>query len=157
MNKKIKSESELYDLSLSLLNKEDIDMSQLSEAEKSEIEQNMKLIQMIQGSEKSIMPRKASLSRTLNNLYQETEEESRDWSSFFSGLFTKKRALAYVLPALLVIAGINISSQSTFDVKAAQALTNEIQEDFLTLSKEMEEMEALNINLLSSDFDITTL
>lgn len=142
--------SHIWDAVFCLQVRKKVDLSVFSAEERKEIEKYLEIIKAIEVSQESIpVPSKISFNKMLLSLPEENVSRKGGWGHFFSKLRGDARQwMAIPAFGLLALSFVMWSSQKTeIRVVAAEQLSEEIQNDFQEMYRDIEEIELLKKEL----------
>ena len=142
------SHEKLWDATLKIADGETVDLSKFSTEEQLEIKENLEIIKALE-STKEPSPSKGAFNEFLSELPtpQTKQRTTHDWGQFFKTLFDSHHRWA-TLPAmgvLLISLTLWGPKQNEVNLILAEAeiLNQEIQRDFVDVSRELEELQKL--------------
>lgn len=143
--------SHIWETVFSLQEGKDVDLSVFSAEEQDKIKESLAIIKAIETSQEDIpVPSKTSFNEMLSTLSEKkSSREKSDWRHFFTRLRGDARQWM-AIPALGLLAisvAIWPSQKTETRVVAAEQLSEEIQNDFQEMYREIEEIELLKKEL----------
>lgn len=148
MVKKLIGHEKLWDATLKIADGETVDLSKFSTEEQLEIKENLKIIKALE-STKEPSPSKGAFNEFLSELpVQEIQKrKTHDWGQFFKTLFDSHHRWAAlpVMGVLLISLTLWGPKQNEVNLILAEAesLNQEIQREFVDVSRELEELQKL--------------
>ncbi len=141
--------SNLWETILTLQEGESVDLNNFPAEEQIEIQESLDIIKAIKTSQEGLpVPPKTAFNEMLINLPQKEATTEKNWKQFLSKFhINTKQWVAIPVLGLLAFTVISWHQESVVQVVAAKNLSEEIQNDFSEISRDIEEIELLKKEL----------